>query len=168
MNKRMIDGFLSNKGIFLAVGIFAGLFVLVTLAYLFADENLGAQSKEIEGFACTPGGETCGGGIRVFITGTNNVGDGCTKKPNGDCEGTCYWCDPSSDRGRYCKEMIEYNGHCAIDIPNTTMSCGESRPYRCRNNGGHGISGCCPPDENKVTEGRENCDKIATCTSIDE
>ncbi len=66
--------------------------------------------------------------------------------------------------------MIEYSGSCVVDIPNTSMSCGQRRPYKCRANGGHGISGCCPPDEDKNSDREDDieeiCDKIATCIDI--
>lgn len=167
MNKRMINGFFSNKEFFLAVGIFAGLFVLVALAYLFADDKLGGHSKEFKGFFCAPEGGTCAGGVRVFSIDALTVGDGCKKTFFGFCTGTCYWCEPSNDRGRYCKEMIEYPGTCVVDIPNTPMSCGPSRPHKCQSNGGHGTSGCCP-DEDKTIDPDGNCDNIATCIDIDD
>ena len=161
MNKKMINGFFSNKDFFLAVGIFGGLFVLVALAYLFADENLGAHSKAIKGFGCTPEGGTCTGGILIFGEGD----DGCAKTPFGDCEGTCYWCEPSNDRGRYCKEMIEQTGTCVIPIPVTTMSCGPRRPHNCRADGGHGTSGCCPEKDTSIHLG-EACSNMSNCIDI--
>lgn len=162
----MTDGFFGNKDFFLVVGIFAGLFVLVALAYLFADNELGPLSKKIEGFVCKPHNSKCANAIRIFVEGEGiwqKVTDGCEKTPQGECSGTCYWCEPSNDKGRYCAEMIEYSGYCVVDIPNTLMSCGPSRPHEClENGGGHGISGCCP-DEDKNIEPEGNCDKIATC-----
>ena len=166
MSKNTIKGFFCNKVFF----VFVGLFVLVTLAYLFADGGMGAHHIGLKGFYCKPEGN-CAGGVRITVEGSGlsaKPSDGCTRKPNGECSGTCYWCDPSNDTGRHCVEMIEYSGTCFIDIPNTSMSCGESRSYRCQANGGHGITGCCPPDKNKNTEGKGICTSIATCVSIDE
>ena len=166
MSKNTIKGFFCNKVFF----VFVGLFVLVAVAYLFANDNLGGQSKQFKGFVCTPHNTKCTDGMRIFVTGVGlnqKVGDGCKKLPNGDCSGTCYWCEASDDRGRYCEEVIEYSGYCVVDIPNTPMSCGPSRAHNCRRNGKHGISGCCP-DEDKNIEPEGNCDNIATCVSIDE
>ena len=164
MNKKMINGFFSNKEFFLAAGVFAGLFVLVALAYLFADENLGAHDKGLKGFLCTPEGGSCAGGIRI----TGEGDDGCTKSLiTGKCSGTCVWCEPSNDKGRYCLESIEYNGWCVIDIPVSTMSCGRSRAHECNSTGGHGISGCCPEKDTNINLG-EVCTGISTCIDIDD
>lgn len=171
----MTDGFFGNKDFFLVVGIFAGLFVLVTLAYLFADNRLGGFSKELEGFYCTPHDGSCAGGVRVTLEGLFGTipSDGCEKTPKGECSGTCYWCDPSSDTGRHCLNNTEYSGYCVIDIPNKPMSCGKRIAHRCVENGGYGIEGCCPekgkniePEDDKDPEIK--CDNIATCDSTDE
>lgn len=160
MDKNMIKGFFSNKLFF----VFAGLFVLVTVAYLFADNKLGSHTETIEGFLCKPHNSKCAETIRIFVKG-QKVTDGCEKTPEGKCSGTCYWCEPSNDRGRYCALTIEYSGHCSVDIPNKPLACGPSRPHKCLEDGdGHGISGCCP-DEDKNIEPKGNCDNIATCSA---
>ena len=154
----MIKGFFSNKFFFL----FAGLFVLVTVAYLFADGGMGAFHKGLKGFYCTPEDDSCAGGIHIV-----GAEDQCTlsgilfwKK----CQGECEWCEPSSDKGRYCLEKIEYSGECVVPIPPpSTMSCGPRRKHECDiKTGRHGPSGCCPPKDMTINPGPV-CDNLSNC-----
>ncbi len=162
MSKNTIKGFFCNKVFF----VFAGLFLLVAVAYLFANDNLGGHNKGLKGFGCTPEGGSCAGGVRIFVDENGDMSDGCSKSLlTGKCSGTCYWCEPSNDKGRYCKEMMEYSGTCVVPVPVSTMSCGPRRPHTCKDNGGHGISGCCPEKNTDIPLG-EACSNIATCIDI--
>ena len=165
MNKRMINGFFSNKEFFLAVGIFAGLFALVALAYLFADDGTGSHTKNIKGFFCKPDHGTCEGGVRVFVTETNNLTDGCKKSFfTGKCSGTCYWCEPSDNIGSYCEESEKHN--CVALIQQSTLSCGEMRPHACKNDGGHGLEGCCPEKDMSI-QPEGICEGITHCVDTE-
>lgn len=158
MTQQKIKNFVSNNAFCLFVGV---LFAFI-LTCVFADSNTGSHTKQAEDHMCTPENSKCEGGVSVNMQGS----DGCTKTLlPWECSGTCYWCDPSSDRGRYCKEYEKRK--CIIVVGSTTMSCGARRPHKCEESGGHGISKCCPAKDKNITPAGD-CTGIATCIDIDD